>query len=79
MRFKNHAPGSTVSVWHALQFSIMGTIDPLSLLDIPYVIGGESGTKVEEINDALYELNAAENSNLLLIGICFLAASAAGG
>ncbi len=64
-RFTNHRPGQTISVWHGIHYSIMDTIDPLTLLDVPYFIGREYGMKVVAINGELAALEVLKSGNFL--------------
>lgn len=64
-KYTNHNPGRTISTWHCLQMSIMDTIDPLLLLDVPLAIGGEHGRRISEINDALMQEEVPTEQNFL--------------
>lgn len=53
LRYINHHPGRTVSVWHQVRYSILGTIDPMTLLAFPFVLDKSCGKRIGAINDAL--------------------------
>lgn len=65
IRYKNLNPGKTISVWHNIRFSIMDTIDPLNLLEMPSVLGRSDSAKVGNINRELEKTYAEKDINFL--------------
>lgn len=65
LKYINNRPGKTTSIWHGLQFSILDTIDPLTLLDMPLVINADAGRKVGDINKELTGIQPLASVNFL--------------
>ena len=65
IRHKNLNPGKTISVWHSIRYSIMDTIDLLSLLEMPSALGRSDSAKVGNINKQLEETDAEKYVNFL--------------
>jgi len=63
---KNLNPGETVSVWHNMRFSLMETIDPLDLLELPLVVDCKIGTEIRKINSELIDVGKKRDKEFLL-------------
>lgn len=64
-RFTNHDPGKTTSHWHSIHYSIMDTINPLQLLEIPLLVGDKQSKIVARINKQLFQIEKLKNTNFL--------------
>ncbi len=65
MRSRNMNPGRTISVWHNIRCSILDSIDPLSLLDMPALLSVSDSRKVGEINREIAKAEAEKGSSFI--------------
>lgn len=63
MRMRNLNMGKTISVWHAFRFSVLETIDPLQLLNIPTTFPKSLGDAVDQISRDLVINQSESNEN----------------
>jgi AraC-like DNA-binding protein len=65
VRCKNLAPGKTISVWHNIRYSILDTVDPLALLEMPLALSTADSKLVGKINNELTEISSEKSNNFL--------------
>jgi AraC-like DNA-binding protein len=65
IRHTNLAPGKTVSVWHNIRYSILDTVDPLALLEMPPVLNPANSELVGKINSELTDISSEKDRNFL--------------